>query len=611
MRIVPLLVAISSFSVVWAQEGKKEDQQQKQQKIPAALAESEAVLKRWQANAPSTLTEAHAALERMLSPQTLAEIDAMPSEDGMIKYHFSLGLNIRNGWGLWAGSPLAKYMQGLGITHPDHMSGVILETFWRKRHGQDLRLEEIAAAAKKSAEFERKAKEEQEKRDKKRLETMRNMMMGLRFEKREVPTVQIPSRGSGMSVRFLSPFRGGVFGTFYCQGSISSQSYIATGRGGYYVDPADGQLRETPEADDSVARGFCMERGNREPRKMKPGEDVYTQGFYFDPIDRKIHQVRVAEVKNVYSAVVAGGRAWFAGLTNDKALLVGVGEQDRVTLPLPQEDEIPDLGLDGQSLLAVYSKTIYRLTDGKWTLVHSGDILLPRSCLPPQLHGNEVFLRDEGRGETRKRLWWLTLGEKLHLSVLDRDTGLADPPTVMRSPDSAPGLYFVVPTVLSGWEEVPSYCVTRNGDLWACVGGRSLLRRSKDGHYAIAIMNGSVQFREDPFARRETDQDVSVSAVTALPDDTLLLAGRTGLYRLKGDELVQELAFTAQERGVGLPIQARGSRFSPNSLLVLDEQSYFLGSDRWEGVCLLCKGNDGQWSFIPLDDGERGDPVVW
>jgi hypothetical protein len=49
----------------------------------------------------------------------------------------------------------------------------------------------------------------------------------------------------------------------------------------------------------------------------------------------------------------------------------------------------------------------------------------------------------------------------------------------------------------------------------------------------------------------------------------------------------------------------------PDSLLVLDEQSYFFGSDHWEGVCLLRKGNDDQWSFIPPDDGERDDPVVW
>jgi len=76
--------------------------------------------------------------------------------------------------------------------------------------------------------------------------------------------------------------------------------------------------------------------------------------------------------------------------------LVGVGDQDRVTPQLPQQDEVPDLGMDGQSLLAVYSEAIYRLDDRQWTRVHSGDILLPRSGLPPQRHGDMVLLRGEG-----------------------------------------------------------------------------------------------------------------------------------------------------------------------------------------------------------------------
>ncbi len=153
MRIVSLLVAIFARSHLvtfrrLAQEGKKEDQQSEQRKMPAAF-ENYPILKRMWSNIPPTLAEAHAELERLMSPETLAEIDAMPSEKDMIKYHFSWGLNMRNGWGLWAGSPLARHMQELGFTHPDDMSGVILATFWRKRHGQDLSLEELTAAAKK------------------------------------------------------------------------------------------------------------------------------------------------------------------------------------------------------------------------------------------------------------------------------------------------------------------------------------------------------------------------------------------------------------------------------------------------------------------------------
>ena len=140
MRILSTLVVILLSSVVCAQG--REAREESQQKTP------------------TTLAEAHAELERVLPAETLAEIDGMTSECEMVRYHFSLGLSIRNGWGLWHDSPLARYMQQLGFTHPDDMSGVILETFWCKRHGTDFRLEERAMAPQKAKEAFEKARQE-------------------------------------------------------------------------------------------------------------------------------------------------------------------------------------------------------------------------------------------------------------------------------------------------------------------------------------------------------------------------------------------------------------------------------------------------------------------
>ncbi len=100
--------------------------------------------KQEEAPPPGTLEEAHQQLERTLPKEELAKIDAMKSEDDMIGYHFGLGMGLRNSWGLWGGGPLAKNMNKLGFHHPDDMSGVILETFWCKRHGKDFRLKERA-----------------------------------------------------------------------------------------------------------------------------------------------------------------------------------------------------------------------------------------------------------------------------------------------------------------------------------------------------------------------------------------------------------------------------------------------------------------------------------
>ena len=94
--------------------------------------------------APRTLEEAHHQLESLLSKEELSRIDAMKSEKEMIEYHLSVGMAIRNNWGLWGGSPLAVHLWQLGFTHPDDMSNVILQTFWCRRHKRDLRLEERA-----------------------------------------------------------------------------------------------------------------------------------------------------------------------------------------------------------------------------------------------------------------------------------------------------------------------------------------------------------------------------------------------------------------------------------------------------------------------------------
>jgi hypothetical protein len=548
IRVISLLSVFLSFSIVSAQEAKKDNPPQEQAKIPPALAKAYAELERMRSNAPTTLAEAHAALERMLSPEELAKIDAMPSEDGMIMYRMSLGLTIRNGWGLWAGSPLAKHMEELGFVVPDDMSGVILETFWCKRHGQDFRLKERAAEYKKYWDAALKAREEEKDRAEKAKVAIRNMMMGLRFEKRDVPVVQMPDRtGRSLSAFFLSSFRGGVF--------IATYRYARLGERDTFVTP----------------------------------------GYYFDPADRKIHKIRVPEVNDIHSSVVAGPRAWFAGKTDGKAVLLGVNGPDRMTLPLPQEGEPPQLGLDGQSLLAVYPKTIFRLTDQKWTLVYSGDIRLPHSGPPPRVYGNMVFLRDEGMNANLKRLSWLTLGEQPRLSSLDHDVGVVG--------ESGPQ-----------WETSSSYCVTSSGDLWVCVGDHhaaSLLRRSKDGSYSIAIMNNSVRFTGELLGSREPDQGLAVSGVATLPDDTLLLVGNGGLYRLKGNELVQELAFANTREKVSPDKGIHVSRWhwDPSNVLVLDEQSYFI-SGTFGGIYLLRKGNDNQWSFLSLDE-ERGDPVVW
>jgi len=78
---------------------------------------------------PKDLGECFVELDRLLKEVDKKEMQALPKKEDMIQYHHGLGTWIRNNWGLWGGSRLQKYFTDKGITHPDNMSGIILEFY--------------------------------------------------------------------------------------------------------------------------------------------------------------------------------------------------------------------------------------------------------------------------------------------------------------------------------------------------------------------------------------------------------------------------------------------------------------------------------------------------
>jgi hypothetical protein len=89
---------------------------------------------------PRDLEDAFAELDRMVTPAFRREFAADSTQP--IEHHFGLGLWMRNNWGLWAGSRLARYFHGLGICHPDDMSGIVLNSYWRRLNSRPILLHE-------------------------------------------------------------------------------------------------------------------------------------------------------------------------------------------------------------------------------------------------------------------------------------------------------------------------------------------------------------------------------------------------------------------------------------------------------------------------------------
>ncbi len=89
---------------------------------------------------PVNLEDALKELDDMLPDEAEKDIKAM-DKSSMVGYHHGFGTWLRNNWGLWQGSRLAKFFNNVGINHPDDMSSIILESYWQKLHGEKIDLD--------------------------------------------------------------------------------------------------------------------------------------------------------------------------------------------------------------------------------------------------------------------------------------------------------------------------------------------------------------------------------------------------------------------------------------------------------------------------------------
>lgn len=78
---------------------------------------------------PTTPEEAIQVLDILLSDDDKEYLRT--EENAAIKVHHSLGRWIRNNWGLWADetNELKTHFINKGVTHPDDMSGKILDSY--------------------------------------------------------------------------------------------------------------------------------------------------------------------------------------------------------------------------------------------------------------------------------------------------------------------------------------------------------------------------------------------------------------------------------------------------------------------------------------------------
>jgi hypothetical protein len=89
---------------------------------------------------PKNLSDCFVELDKMLHPSFINQFKTSEAKE-TIKYHHTLGMWIRNNWGLWKGDTLARWFNNKGIFHPDDMSGIILDSYWRSLNKRPIDLE--------------------------------------------------------------------------------------------------------------------------------------------------------------------------------------------------------------------------------------------------------------------------------------------------------------------------------------------------------------------------------------------------------------------------------------------------------------------------------------
>jgi len=91
---------------------------------------------------PNTLEESFLILDTLLADSLKNQFAKYNEDEAIVMTHHGLGMYLRNEWGLWRDSRLAKYFNEMQIRHPDDMSSIILTSYHRYLNQNSINLQE-------------------------------------------------------------------------------------------------------------------------------------------------------------------------------------------------------------------------------------------------------------------------------------------------------------------------------------------------------------------------------------------------------------------------------------------------------------------------------------
>ncbi len=109
---------------------------------------------------PKDLNDVILELTKKTDEPSKRKFKSMSEEDAASKLFFSLGRWMTHNWSLYEGSRLSKYMQDMGIHHPDDMVRFFIIAFHRSVNREPLEIKELIQRFQKKEEVEKEKRQE-------------------------------------------------------------------------------------------------------------------------------------------------------------------------------------------------------------------------------------------------------------------------------------------------------------------------------------------------------------------------------------------------------------------------------------------------------------------
>jgi hypothetical protein len=91
---------------------------------------------------PIDLEDSFKQINTFWADSTKIKLKQLSEEEFSGRLHLGFGMWMRNNWQLWGGSRLSKFFNDKGIFHPDDMSGIILDSYYRYLNNKEINFDE-------------------------------------------------------------------------------------------------------------------------------------------------------------------------------------------------------------------------------------------------------------------------------------------------------------------------------------------------------------------------------------------------------------------------------------------------------------------------------------